>query len=139
MDVLKRIKDNKRAKEQKDRIIKTVKKANPVIDYLKEFSILRLFKSLWQAIKFVVVPIFTSKDDKTGDIKFNPVYFYIFLSVVTFFISVGQLIYMIHQVAFGDVNNPVAVLTASGGLVGTLIIIIDRMMVAYNKGKNGKE
>lgn len=109
---------------------------NQFIDFFKNFSIINISKHILQAVLFILTPIFTT--EKNGKRKFNPVYFYIFISVSFFFASVTLTLYMIWQIAFSVVNHPQIVATACGGLVTTLIIVIDRMMAAYNKGKEGK-
>lgn len=94
-------------------------------------------KKILPVIKFILIPTFT-KIGKDGKIEFNPVYFYIFVFVILFIISAIIFMKLIWLAACGEIENVVAVLTAAGGLVSTQIIIIDRMMVAYNKGKEDK-
>jgi len=109
---------------------------NQFVDFFKNFSIVNISKHILQAFLFILTPMFTS--ERNGKRKFNPVYFYIFISVSFFFASVTLTLYMIWQIAFSVVSHPQIVATACGGLVTTLIIVIDRMMAAYNKGKEGK-
>ena len=109
---------------------------SPLLDIFKGIKIGSIFTNLKAAFIFVIAPFFTAKT-KAGELEFKAPYAYVFFLMVALFVSIGQLIFMVHQVAFSVVNEPAVVLAACGGQVATLIIVIDRMMTAYNKGKSG--
>lgn len=138
METIKRVKS-----VEKNKILnkKSIKNKNIIVDVISKYitpNIPKLFFSIGAGIKFIVAPIFTAKNKKTGKLEFKAPYLYVFLLMMALFVSIGQLVYMIHQVAFGEVNEPVPVLTACGAQVATMIVVIDRMLKAYNEGsKNG--
>lgn len=136
MEILARLKKNKRNKI----LMASIKEKKLIKNTLSKYiipNIPKLFFIIGEGIKFVITPIFTAKSEKTGKVEFKAPYLYVFIMFCLLVFAVSQFIYLIHAVAFSTVNEPGIVLSACGGLVATLIIIIDRVLSAYNKGKNG--